>query len=254
MPTSPKRCLPCGFSVTRSRTPQRTSAARPTSGLWPSTSSRIRRAELGLDAPDFGSGLIAMLPRVRVGWVLDQEHGGVARPLLRLRQLRPEIGRLHGALALHNSPFEPAHKRVDRGRVVDQLADPRDQRSARFLRRDARALFADGRPVLAVPSAAVPEFQLAADHLATAHAVVTATRRAGQDRGHQRDDLTVPRGLFLAALASGELALDAVPPRAIDDRGRFDHDTIQLAPPFIATTAELDRLISVLGDALAQVA
>jgi beta-alanine--pyruvate transaminase len=35
---------------------------------------------------------------------------------------------------------------------------------------------------------------------------------------------------------------------------RFGGDTIQLAPPFISTKAELDRLISVLGDALAATA
>ncbi|MEP6863760.1 MAG: aminotransferase class III-fold pyridoxal phosphate-dependent enzyme, partial [Deltaproteobacteria bacterium] len=31
---------------------------------------------------------------------------------------------------------------------------------------------------------------------------------------------------------------------------RFGGDTIQLAPPFISTKEELDRLVSVLGDAL----
>jgi len=35
---------------------------------------------------------------------------------------------------------------------------------------------------------------------------------------------------------------------------RYGGDTIQLAPPFISTKAELDRLVSVLGDALAAVA
>ena len=35
---------------------------------------------------------------------------------------------------------------------------------------------------------------------------------------------------------------------------RYGGDTIQLAPPFISETAELDRLISVLGDALAATA
>ena len=31
---------------------------------------------------------------------------------------------------------------------------------------------------------------------------------------------------------------------------RYGGDTIQLAPPFISTKDELDRLVSVLGDAL----
>ena len=35
---------------------------------------------------------------------------------------------------------------------------------------------------------------------------------------------------------------------------RYGGDTIQLAPPFIATPAEIDRLISALGDALAETA
>ncbi len=35
---------------------------------------------------------------------------------------------------------------------------------------------------------------------------------------------------------------------------RYGGDTIQLAPPFISTSAELDRLVSVLGDALAETA
>ena len=35
---------------------------------------------------------------------------------------------------------------------------------------------------------------------------------------------------------------------------RYGGDTIQMAPPFIATPAEIDRLVSALGDALAEVA
>ena len=35
---------------------------------------------------------------------------------------------------------------------------------------------------------------------------------------------------------------------------RYGGDTIQLAPPFISTQAEIDRLVSALGDALAEVA
>jgi len=35
---------------------------------------------------------------------------------------------------------------------------------------------------------------------------------------------------------------------------RYGGDTIQLAPPFISTEAELDRLVNALGDALAEVA
>jgi beta-alanine--pyruvate transaminase len=35
---------------------------------------------------------------------------------------------------------------------------------------------------------------------------------------------------------------------------RFGGDTIQLAPPFISTKAEIDRLVSVLADALDAVA
>jgi beta-alanine--pyruvate transaminase len=35
---------------------------------------------------------------------------------------------------------------------------------------------------------------------------------------------------------------------------RYGGDTIQLAPPFISTKDELDRLVSVLGDALAATA
>ena len=35
---------------------------------------------------------------------------------------------------------------------------------------------------------------------------------------------------------------------------RYGGDTIQLAPPFISTPAEIDRLVSALGDALAAVA
>ena len=35
---------------------------------------------------------------------------------------------------------------------------------------------------------------------------------------------------------------------------RYGGDTIQLAPPFISTSAEIDRLVSALGDALAAVA
>ena len=35
---------------------------------------------------------------------------------------------------------------------------------------------------------------------------------------------------------------------------RYGGDTIQLAPPFISTRDELDRLVSVLGDALTAVA
>ena len=35
---------------------------------------------------------------------------------------------------------------------------------------------------------------------------------------------------------------------------RYGGDTIQLAPPFIATTAEIDRLVNAVGDALAEVA
>jgi beta-alanine--pyruvate transaminase len=33
---------------------------------------------------------------------------------------------------------------------------------------------------------------------------------------------------------------------------RFGGDTIQLAPPFVSTPAEIERLVSVLGDALQQ--
>ena len=35
---------------------------------------------------------------------------------------------------------------------------------------------------------------------------------------------------------------------------RYGGDTIQLAPPFISTPAEIDRLVSALGDALAETA
>ena len=35
---------------------------------------------------------------------------------------------------------------------------------------------------------------------------------------------------------------------------RYGGDTIQMAPPFISTPAEIDRLVSALGDALAEVA
>jgi beta-alanine--pyruvate transaminase len=35
---------------------------------------------------------------------------------------------------------------------------------------------------------------------------------------------------------------------------RYGGDTIQLAPPFISEKAELDRLVSVLADALAATA
>ena len=35
---------------------------------------------------------------------------------------------------------------------------------------------------------------------------------------------------------------------------RYGGDTIQLAPPFISTQAEIDRLISALGDALQEAA
>ena len=35
---------------------------------------------------------------------------------------------------------------------------------------------------------------------------------------------------------------------------RYGGDTVQLAPPFIATPAEIDRLVNALGDALAEVA
>jgi beta-alanine--pyruvate transaminase len=35
---------------------------------------------------------------------------------------------------------------------------------------------------------------------------------------------------------------------------RYGGDTIQLAPPFIIERAEIDRLVSVLGDSLADVA
>ena len=35
---------------------------------------------------------------------------------------------------------------------------------------------------------------------------------------------------------------------------RYGGDTIQLAPPFISEKAELDRLISALGESLAQTA
>ena len=35
---------------------------------------------------------------------------------------------------------------------------------------------------------------------------------------------------------------------------RYGGDTIQLAPPFISTEAELDRLVSALGDALQETA
>ena len=35
---------------------------------------------------------------------------------------------------------------------------------------------------------------------------------------------------------------------------RYDGATIQLAPPFISTSAEIDRLVSALGDALQETA
>jgi beta-alanine--pyruvate transaminase len=35
---------------------------------------------------------------------------------------------------------------------------------------------------------------------------------------------------------------------------RYGGDTIQLAPPFISTSAEIDRLVSALGDALHETA
>ena len=35
---------------------------------------------------------------------------------------------------------------------------------------------------------------------------------------------------------------------------RYGGDSIQLAPPFISTEAELQRLVSALGDALAETA
>ena len=35
---------------------------------------------------------------------------------------------------------------------------------------------------------------------------------------------------------------------------RYGGDTIQLAPPFISTEAEIDRLVSALGDALQETA
>ena len=35
---------------------------------------------------------------------------------------------------------------------------------------------------------------------------------------------------------------------------RYGGDTIQLAPPFVSTPAEIDRLVSALGDALVETA